>query len=170
MTERKSRMPLYIQEAERLGHNGIGCEHLLLGILANQDGLAAKVLASHGVTLEAARRRTGEMIGHGWQDSVRWSHSPRATVVRKLAEVEAERLGRLEPRDAHTLLALITEGKGVPIHILTELGVDLSELREDLVRALEVPDEERELYLRQRTAYEAAQRSRGESVRDSKAT
>jgi len=153
---------LHIREAERLGHNGIGCEHLLLGILANQDGPAARVLARHGVTLERARRRTGEMIGDGWQESVRWSYSPRATVVRRLAEVEAERLGELEPSDAHTLLALITEGEGVPIHILTELGVNLSELREDLVRELEVPDEERELYLRQRKAWEAARRSRGE--------
>jgi len=83
---------LHIREAERLGHNGIGCEHLLLGILANQDGPAARVLARHGVTLERARRRTGEMIGDGWQESVRWSYSPRATVVRRLAEVEAERL------------------------------------------------------------------------------
>ncbi|MDQ3644319.1 MAG: GNAT family N-acetyltransferase [Actinomycetota bacterium] len=159
VTEQDSRMPPYIREAERLGHNGIGCEHLLLGILADQEGLAAKVLRGHGVTLEAARRRTAEIIGDGWQDSVRWTNSPRATVVRRLAEVEAERLGQSQPGDAHTLLAMITEGGGVPIQILTELGVNLTELREELVNALGVPDEEREMYLRQRAAYEAAQRS-----------
>jgi ATP-dependent Clp protease ATP-binding subunit ClpC len=158
--ERERPTPLYIQEAERLGHNGIGCEHLFLGILADPEGIAAKVLEGHGVTLALARRRTDEMTGDGWKDSVRWSHSPRATVVRKLAEIEAERLGQLEPSDAHFLLALITEGGGIPLRILSEVGVNISELREELVNSLHVPDAEREMYLRQRNAHEAAQRSR----------
>ncbi len=97
------------------------------------------------------------MIGDAWHDSVRWSLSPRATVVLRLAEIEAERLGALEPSDAHTLLALITEGNGVPISILIGLGVNVSELREDLINSLEIPDAEREMYLRQRKACEARQ-------------
>ncbi len=148
-------MPLYVREAERLGHNGIGCEHLFLGVRANQDGLTAQVLARHGVTLDIVRAKTEEIVGDGWQDSVRWSFSPRATVVCRLAEIEGERLGQLETSDAHTLLALITEGCGVPINILLGLGVEVSELREDLINSLQVPDTERELYLRQRKAYEA---------------
>lgn len=71
-------MPRNVQEAERLGHNGIGCEHLLLGVLADEDGVAAKVLAAHGVALEATRRRVAEISGDGWRDSLPWIYSPRA--------------------------------------------------------------------------------------------
>ena len=149
-------MPLHIQEAERLGHNGIGCEHLLLGVLANEESAAAKVLAAHGLTLDFARRRIDEITGDGWQDSARWSYSPRATVVTRLAELEAERLGRTRPRDAHFVLALITEGGGVPIHLFHEVDIDIERLREELLDALDPPRELRELYVRQRRASERA--------------
>lgn len=155
------QMPLHIQEAERLGHNGIGCEHLLLGVLADGDDPAAKVLAAHGITLGDARRRIEEITGDGWQDSVRWSYSPRATMVRKLAEVEAERLGQVHPSPAHLLLAMITEGGGIPVHIFNELGVNVGKMREDLLDALEVPDDLREIYLLQRRAYEKARGQQG---------
>ena len=163
----QAKMPLHIQEAERLGHNGIGCEHLLLGILADTDDVAAKLLTSHGLTLEAARRRTAELTGHGWRDSIRWTHSPRATVVGKLAEIEAERLGDVGvrvgvldklPSNAHMLLAMITEGAGVPNALFREFGVDVDKLRVDLLEALDVPRDLREAYLRQRTANEQARR------------
>lgn len=163
----QAKMPLHIQEAERLGHNGIGCEHLLLGILAETDDVAAKLLTSHGLTLEAARRRTAALTGHGWRDSIRWTHSPRATVVGKLAEIEAERLGDVGvrvgvldklPNNAHMLLAMITEGAGVPNALFREFGVDVDKLRVDLLEALDVPRDLREAYLRQRTANEQARR------------
>ena len=159
----QAKMPLHIQEAERLGHNGIGCEHLLLGILADTDDVAAKLLTSHGLTLEAARRRTAELTGHGWRDSIRWTHSPRATVVGKLAEIEAERLGDVGvlnklPSNAHMLLAMITEGAGVPNALFREFGVDVDKLRVDLLEALDVPRDLREAYLRQRTANEQGRR------------
>jgi ATP-dependent Clp protease ATP-binding subunit ClpC len=86
-----------IEEAERLGHTGIGCEHLLLGVLADEQGMARTVLGSHGVTLGAARDSVDQMVGSGWRGNVRWTLSPRATVVERLAEVEAER-GRLGRR------------------------------------------------------------------------
>ncbi|HEV2058531.1 MAG TPA: Clp protease N-terminal domain-containing protein [Solirubrobacteraceae bacterium] len=159
-------MPRYIQEAERLGHNGIGCEHLLLGVLADEDGVAAKVLAAHGVELDATRRRVAEMIGDGWQDSVRWSSSPRATIVRRLAEVEAERLEQLPSNDAHLLLAMITEGGGVPMHVLAELNVDVGQLREDLLTALNVHEDLRGLYLRQRHGYEHTQQKARAKAQD----
>jgi ATP-dependent Clp protease ATP-binding subunit ClpC len=152
-------MPLYIQEADRLGHSGIGCEHLLLGILADKDGLAAEVLAAHGVALDATRVRVAELTGDAWQDSVRWKHSPRANVVHRLAEVEAERLEQLPSNDAHRLLAMITEAGSMPMHLFAELSVDITQLRDDLLRALNVPDDLRSLYLRQRQAYERAQRN-----------
>lgn len=146
--------PGHIKEAERLGHTYIGCEHLLLGILADEQDAAAKILTAHGVTLELARRRTAEAVGDGGRDSVRWQHSPRATVVRKLAEVEAERLGAAYPSHAHTLLAMLTEGEGVPNALFRKVGVDFVKLRADLLEALDVPDDMCEMYLRQRIAAE----------------
>ena len=116
-----------------------------------------KTHLSRRYTSDLARRRVAEMIGDGWQDSVRWSSSPRATVVRRLAEVEAERLEQLPSNDAHLLLAMITEGGGVPMHVLAELNVDAGQLREDLLTALNVPEDLRGLYLRQRQAYEHTQ-------------
>lgn len=159
-------MPLHIQEAERLGHNGIGCEHLLLGILAKNGSPAAKVLAAHGLTLDIARRRTDEIVGDGWQDSVRWSYSPRATLVSKLAEIEAERLGEVRPSDAHLLLAMITEEAGIPLHLFRETGIDLDELREDVLDTLDPPRELRELYVRQRTASRRGRRRPGSPYLD----
>ena len=149
-------MPLHIREAERLGHTYIGCEHLLLGILADKENVAAKILAAHGVTLAEARRRTAEKVGDGGRNSVRWSYTTRATVVGKLAEVEAERLGEASPSHAHTLLAMLTEGEGVPNALFRELGVDVGKLRMDLLEALDVPSDMCEMYLRQRIASERA--------------
>lgn len=153
--------PLYLQEARRLGHNGIGCEHLLLGVLADRDGVAAKVLAAHGVALDAMRHRVAEIIGDGWQESLPWSYSPRANLVCALAELEAERLEQIPANDAHLLLALITEGNSVPMSLFDEFGVDVARLREDLLTALGVPADVRTMYLRQRQAYERARRGHG---------
>ena len=136
MVEAEADAPLYVREARRLGHNGIGCEHLLLGMLADEGGVAARVLQSHGVTLDIARRRTAEIIGDGWRDSSRWTLSPRATLIRKLAEIEAERLDQSHASDAHVLLAMITEGRGVPMHLFAELRVDVELMRAELLDAL----------------------------------
>ena len=87
---------------------------------------------------------------------MRWSYTTRATVVGKLAEVEAERLGEVAPSHAHTLLAMLTEGEGVANALFRELGVDVGKLRMDLLEALDVPSDMREMYLRQRIAYERA--------------
>jgi ATP-dependent Clp protease ATP-binding subunit ClpC len=164
MAERGAQR-LYLREAERLGHNHIGCEHLLLGMLADEGGLAAKVLTAHGVALDAARRRTAEICGDCRQNVARWTHSPRATVVHRLAEVEAERLDQLRPEDAHLLLAMITEGGGIPNKLFAELGVDVARMREDLPDALEVSDDARRTYLRQRRAAERAGRQRASEQR-----
>lgn len=152
---------LHIGEAERLGHNGVGCEHLLLGVLANEGSRVATLLAAHGLTLDLARRRIDEIVGDGWQDSVRWSYSPRATVVCRLAELEAERLGATRPSDSHLLLAMLTEGAGIPNGLFHELGIDLDALRTDLLDTLDTTRELRELYVRQRKAAERAGGKRG---------
>jgi ATP-dependent Clp protease ATP-binding subunit ClpC len=151
-----------IQEAERLGHTGIGCEHLLLGVLADEQGIAGRILAVHGVTLGAARTRVDRIIGYGWRDAVRWTYSPRATVVERLAAVEAERLGGRQPTGEHLTLALINEGGSIAVTVLMELGVDLRLLRADLVRATDgVLEEVQERYIRDREAYERAEREQG---------
>lgn len=154
------KVALHVQEAERLGHNYIGCEHLLLGTLADEHEPAAKVLGAHGLTLELARRRIAEIVGDPAQDAVRWTYSPRATVVGKLAEVEAERLDQLRPLPGHMLLAMITEGAGVPTHLFNELGIDIGKLREDLLTALDAPGDQRQIYLGQRIASEQEQARR----------
>lgn len=149
----------HAHEAQRLGHHWIGCEHLLLNVLADEDGLAARVLAGHGITLESARRRTAELCGAGDPDAVGHRCSPRATVVMTLADIEAERLDHGDPTGAHLILAMLTDGEGVPNHLLAECGVDTARLREDLLDALDVAGETRATYLRQRQATERRQRA-----------
>ena len=149
----------HTREAQRLGHHWMGCEHLLLNVLADEDGLAARVLARHGVTLEFARRRTAELCGAGDPEVVGHTFSPRANVVMHLADIEAERLEHDEPTDAHLILAMLTEGEGVPNGLFRECGVDTDRLREDLLDALDVSGETRATYLRQRRATERRQRA-----------
>ena len=148
----------HTREAQRLGHHWIGCEHLLLNVLADEDGIAAAVLARHGVTLEFARRRTAELCGAADPNVVGHSPSPRATVVVHLADIEAERLDHDEPTAAHLILAMLTEGEGVPNALFRECRVDTARLREDLLDALGVAGETRAAYLRQRRATERRQR------------
>ena len=151
------------QEARRLGHGYIGCEHVLLGLLADEDSLSGAILARHGVTLEIVRSRVEEICGRGEGEDASdgLSYTPRATVVHRLAAVEAERLGELVPRDPHMLLAVLTEGAGVANFIFRDLNVDVASLREDLLEALEVPADLRQAYVHQRSAVEQARRASG---------
>ena len=144
----------HVLEAERLGHSGIGCEHLLLGILANKDGLAARALGAHGVSLDRVRERTAEIVADGWQAANHRKYSPRATAVRTLARVEAERLDQRDVTDTHLLLAILTEGESIPVFILDEMGVDLDKLRADLITGLDVSKDVARSYLTQRESTE----------------
>lgn len=155
------------REAQRLGHHWIGCEHLLLNVLAEDEGIAARVLARHGVTLEFARRRIAEICGPGDPDAVGHRHSPRSTVVVQLADIEAERLDHGEPTGVHMILAMLTEGEGVPHHLFTECGVDAARLREDLLDALDVAGETRATYLRQRQTRERRRQAASTRARQS---
>lgn len=159
MTELGRTQSYALKEADRLGHTYIGCEHLLLAALADDQGVAATTVAAHGVTLDAARDRVDQIIGDGGCDSVRGSFSPRATAVCALAEVEAERLGSRRLAAEHFVLALINEGNSVAVRVLEQLGVDLPWLRVDLVRAAaRVSEAVQDQYLQSREAYERAQR------------
>lgn len=155
-------MRLATGEAKQLGHHWLGCEHLLLGLLADEPGTVGRVLSGHGVTLEAARQETVGIVGSPGEPGPEagLKFTPRATVVSRLAEVEAERLGEPEPGPAHILLALMTEGESVALRVLRRLGVDLVQLRAELLDALQVPEEMRERYIREREAYAQAREER----------
>ena len=148
-------------EAERLDHRGyIGCEHLLLGLLSHDTTTAARVLAEHGVSLDAARREVVRIYGDVSQPAAPAhagrTYTPRANVVGVLAQIEAERLGASKADGGHYLLALLTEGDSAAVAVLKNLGVDLRALRSDLLTALQVPRAIGERYSRERDAYLAS--------------
>lgn len=138
-TERARQVVFIAQdEARGLGHNYIGTEHLLLGLIREDEGLAACALDSFGMTLEEVRTRVARIIGTG--DEVRTSQipfTPRAKKVLELSGQEAQLLGRNYIGTEHILLGLNREGEGVANHILLEFGADSDKVRSEVLRLLE---------------------------------
>ncbi len=130
-TDRARRVIVLAQEEARtLQHNYIGTEHLLLGLIREGDGVAAKALASKGVELDATRKQVEEMIGKG--NAVPNGHipfTPHARQVLELSLREALQLGHSYIGTEHILLGLIREGEGVGTQVLIKMGVDLGDLR-----------------------------------------
>ena len=122
-------------EARNLGHSYLGTEHLLLGLLTESEGVAARALAGLGVTPEAVRDRVTRIVGSGC-GSPPWCRcvTPRAKRVLDLARREADRGGRGELGGEHVLLGLIGEGEGIAAGVLAELGVDQDRVREQIDR------------------------------------
>jgi hypothetical protein len=121
------------QEAGRLGHDRVGTEHLLLGLLGDQDSLAAVTLVGLGIQVETVRRRVEETVGRGQGSQVMGFYLPMtkpATLVLSLAGSEAMRLEADRLGTEHLLLGLASEGEGVAARVLQELGAGLLELRE----------------------------------------
>ena len=137
-TDRARRVIVLAQEEARsLQHNYIGTEHLLLGLIREGDGVAAKTLASKGVDLETARKQVGEMIGKG--HAVPSGHipfTPHAKQVLELSLREALQLGHSYIGTEHILLGLIQEGEGVGTQVLVKMGVDLDDLRSSVIDAI----------------------------------
>jgi ATP-dependent Clp protease ATP-binding subunit ClpA len=137
-TDRARRViPLAQEEAQRLNHNYIGTEHLLLGLLREGDGVAAKALASLGISLEAVRAQVEELIGQG--QTAPTGHipfTPRAKKVLELSLREALQLGHNYVGTEHILLGLIREGEGVAAQVLARFGADHARLREQVLRLL----------------------------------
>jgi ATP-dependent Clp protease ATP-binding subunit ClpA len=137
-TDRARRViPLAQEEAQRLNHNYIGTEHLLLGLLREGDGVAAKALASLGISLEAVRAQVEELIGQG--QTAPTGHipfTPRAKKVLDLSQREALQLGHNYVGTEHILLGLIREGDGVAEQVLARFGADHARLREQVLRLL----------------------------------
>jgi ATP-dependent Clp protease ATP-binding subunit ClpC len=130
-TERARRaLRLAQEEAQRLRHNYIGTEHLLLGLIREGDGVAAKVLSSLGVELDKARSSVESIIGRG--DRVVLGEiglTPRAKKVIELAVDEARHLHHHYIGTEHLLLGLVREGQGIAAGVLNSLGVSLEKVR-----------------------------------------
>ena len=137
-TDRARRVVVLAQEEARLlNHNYIGTEHILLGLIHEGEGVAAKALESLGISLEAVRAQVEEIIGHGGQaPSGHIPFTPRAKKVLELSLREALQLGHNYIGTEHILLGLIREGEGVAAQVLVKLGADLSRVRQQVIQLL----------------------------------
>src|SRR5687767_15024159 len=121
-----------------LNHNYIGTEHILLGLIHEGEGVAAKALESLGISLPAVRTQVEEIIGHG--GSAPAGHipfTPRAKKVLELSLREALQLGHSDIGTEHILLGLLREGEGVAAQVLVRLGADLTRVRSRVIELLE---------------------------------
>ncbi len=137
-TDRARRVVVLAQEEARLlNHNYIGTEHILLGLIHEGEGVAAKALESLGISLEAVRQQVEEIIGQG--QATPTGHipfTPRAKKVLELSLREALQLGHNYIGTEHILLGLIREGEGVAAQVLQKLGADLNRVRQTVIQLL----------------------------------
>ncbi|MBO0729986.1 MAG: ATP-dependent Clp protease ATP-binding subunit [Acidimicrobiaceae bacterium] len=137
-TDRARRVLVLAQEEARLlNHNFIGTEHILLGLIHEGEGVAAKALESLGVTLDAVREKVEETIGPaGSATTGSPPFTPRAKKVLELSLREALQLGHNYIGTEHMLLGLVREGEGVAAQVLVSLGADLSRVRQQVIQLL----------------------------------
>jgi len=135
-TDRARRVVVLAQEEARmLNHNYIGTEHILLGLIHEGEGVAARALESLGISLEAVRQQVEEIIGQGQEPS--GGHIPFTPRVKKVLELslrEAQQLGHNYIGTEHILLGLLLEGEGVAAQVLVNLGADLSLVRQQVIQ------------------------------------
>ena len=125
------------EEARRLGHNFVGTEQILLGLIGEGTGIGPKVLKSMGVNLKDARVEVEKIIGRGSGFvAVEIPFTPRAKRVLELSLEEARQLGHNYIGTEHLLLGLIREGEGVAARVLENLGVDLTKVKSQIVKSL----------------------------------
>jgi hypothetical protein len=125
------------EEARMLGHDYIGTEHILLALVREGQGVAARALESLGISLEAVRQQVQEIIGQG--QGPQQGHipfTPRAKKVLELSLREAQQLGHNYIGTEHILLGLIREGQGVAALVLVKLGADLNRVRQQVIQLL----------------------------------
>ena len=137
-TDRARRAVVLAREETRLlNHNYIGTEHILLGLIHEHEGVAAKALESLDISLQSVRGRVEEIIGQGAKPpSGHIPFTPRAKRVLELSLREALQLGHNYIGTEHILLGLIREGEGVAAQVLVKLGADLARVREQVVHLL----------------------------------
>src|SRR6187397_2651656 len=137
-TDRARRVVVLAQEEARmLNHNYIGTEHILLGLIHEGEGVAAKALESLGISLDAVREQVQDIIGQGQQQPTgHIPFTPRAKKVLELSLREALQLGHNYIGTEHILLGLIREGEGVAAQVLVKLGADLNRVRQQVIQLL----------------------------------
>lgn len=136
-TERAQKvLALSQEEAIRLGHNNIGTEHILLGLVREGEGIAAKALLALGLGPEKIQEEVENLIGRGQDASQTIHYTPRAKKVIELSMDEARKLGHSYVGTEHILLGLIREGEGVAARVLNNLGVSLNKARQQVLQLL----------------------------------
>lgn len=137
-TERAQRALIYSQEeARNLGHNYVGTEHLLLGLLREGEGAAAQVLQGLGIDIEKIREQIESLVGKGnFNFTEGFGYTPRTKRIMELSFYEARNIGHNYVGTEHLLLALIREGEGVAARVLKDSGVDLQQVREQILKLL----------------------------------
>ncbi len=136
-TEKAQKAILLAQEeAKKLRHNYVGTEHILLGLLAETDGVAGKALNNMGVNLENARNEVIKLVGQGSYDADIMGFTPRTKRIFELSFLEARNLGHNYVGTEHILLGLLEEAEGVAVIVLKKLGVDVKKLEENILDML----------------------------------
>ncbi len=137
-TERAQRALVFAQEeARNLGHNYVGTEHLLLGLVREEEGVASQVLRQLGADVSKIRSQVEALVGRGnYNFSEGFGYTPRTKRIMELSFYEARNLGHNYIGTEHLLLALIREGEGVAARILKDLDIDLQDVREQLINVL----------------------------------
>jgi ATP-dependent Clp protease ATP-binding subunit ClpC len=140
-TERARQVVVLAQdEARLLKHNYIGTEHLLLGLLREDEGLAARLLEALGITLDQVRRQVRSIIGEGEQIATgQIPFTPRGKKVLEMSMREALSLGHKYIGTEHILLGLVRVGEGVGAQILRDFGADADRVRDEVIRMLSGP-------------------------------
>jgi ATP-dependent Clp protease ATP-binding subunit ClpC len=141
-TERARQVVVLGQdEARALKHNYIGTEHILLGLLREEEGLAARVLESFDITVEEVREQVKRLVGQGDEEIVggQIPFTPRAKKVLELALREALSLGHNYIGTEHVLLGVVRENQGVAARILLEFDADAEKIRNEIIRMLTGP-------------------------------
>jgi ATP-dependent Clp protease ATP-binding subunit ClpC len=138
-TDRARHVVVYAQEEARmLNHDYIGTEHILLGLIHEGEGVAARALEEMGISLDAARARVEELIGQGPEPPTgHIPFTPRGKKVLELSLREALQMGHTYIGTEHILLGLVREGEGVGAQVLRELGADVDRVRQIVIQLLE---------------------------------
>jgi hypothetical protein len=140
-TERARQVVVLAQdEARALKHNYIGTEHILLGLLREEEGLAARILELFGIGIEDVRGQVGRIVGWGDEPTVgQLPFTPRAKKVLELSLREALKMGHNYIGTEHVLLGLVRENEGVAARILVDFGADAESIRNEVIRMLSGP-------------------------------
>ncbi|EAG1452655.1 ATP-dependent Clp protease ATP-binding subunit [Listeria monocytogenes] len=124
------------EEAMRLNHSNLGTEHILLGLVREGEGIAAKALYELGISSEKVQQEVEGLIGHGEKAVTTIQYTPRAKKVIELSMDEARKLGHTYVGTEHILLGLIREGEGVAARVLSKLGISLNKARQQVLQLL----------------------------------